>query len=588
MTTSVERLPQHLRKYIVPQDYDQYTAIDQAVWRFCLRQLRDYFSTHAPVGYVDGLKKTGITIEAIPRIEAMDAQLQSIGWGAVPVSGFIPPPAFMELQAMGILPIGTVMRTLEHLLYTPAPDIIHEAAGHAPILADATYSTYLHAYGQVAKKAIFHKEDLDQYEAIRVLSDLKEDPNASADAIAAAERQLRDVTAAMGEPSEAAMLGRMHWWTTEYGLLGDLRDPKIYGAGLLSSVAEAKSCLRPAVKRLPMSIACTQQAYDITEPQPQLFVTPDYQRLSEVLEEFAGTMAFRRGGVFGLARAHASQTVNTVEYRSGLQVSGRLTAYQTDAAKAEAQYLQFTGPVQLCYRDEELPGHGRSRHAEGFGAPVGFLVGANKCLSEFSPAELEAQGIHVGQVVRLEFQSGVVVAGTLKARLQRDHKILVLTFTQCTVIQAGRTLFQPAWGEYDMAVGATVSSVFGGPADRERYGEVDDFVAKRVPPHVFSAAERRLIELYTQVRRLREHPQADQERRLHAVVTALDVECPRDWLLRIELLELACGLAPQPAWLAVLRRQLRTLAEQDATLADPIREGIRLAEAEAPPHSRVA
>lgn len=588
MTTSVERLPQHLRKYIVPQDYDQYTAIDQAVWRFCLRQLRDYFSTHAPAGYVDGLQNTGITIEAIPRIEAMDAQLQAIGWGAVPVSGFIPPPAFMELQAMGILPIGTVMRTLEHLLYTPAPDIIHEAAGHAPILADATYSKYLHAYGQVAKKAIFHTEDLEQYEAIRVLSDLKEDPNASADAIAAAERHLRNVTAAMGEPSEAAMLGRMHWWTTEYGLLGDLQDPKIYGAGLLSSVAEAKSCLRPAVQKLPMSIACTQQAYDITEPQPQLFVTPDYQRLSAVLEEFAGTMAFRRGGVFGIARAQAAQTVNTVEYRSGLQVSGRLTAYQTDVASTEAQYLQFTGPVQLCYRDEELPGHGTSRHAEGFGAPVGYLVGANKCLSDCSPAELEVRGIHVGKVVQLEFQSGVVVEGMLKALLQRDHKILVLTFAQCTVTHAGRTLFQPAWGEYDMAVGASVSSVCGGPADRERYGEVDDFVAKRVPPHVFSAAERRLTELYTQVRQLREHPQADQERRLHAVATALDVEFPRDWLLRIELLELACGLVPQPAWLAALRRQLRTLAEQDVTLADPIREGMRLAEAEATPHSRVA
>ena len=36
------------------------------------------------------------------------------------------------------------------------------------------------------------------------------------------------------------ILARMNWWTVEYGLVGDINNPKIYGAGLLSSVGELK------------------------------------------------------------------------------------------------------------------------------------------------------------------------------------------------------------------------------------------------------------------------------------------------------------------------------------------------------------
>ncbi|MGY0038172.1 hypothetical protein [Pedobacter sp. NJ-S-72] len=55
----------------------------------------------------------------------------------------------------------------------------------------------------------------------------------------------------MGEPSEMALLSRLHWWTVEYGLIGSLTDPKIYGAGLLSSIGESSSCMTENVKKLP-------------------------------------------------------------------------------------------------------------------------------------------------------------------------------------------------------------------------------------------------------------------------------------------------------------------------------------------------
>ena len=86
MAQSKSRLPRHLQKYVVEQNYDRYTPEDQAVWRYIMRQLNAFLSKHAHPCYVEGLRKTGISLERIPRIEEMDRKLQDFGWGAVPVA----------------------------------------------------------------------------------------------------------------------------------------------------------------------------------------------------------------------------------------------------------------------------------------------------------------------------------------------------------------------------------------------------------------------------------------------------------------------------------------------------------------------
>ena len=58
--------------------------------------------------------------------------------------------------------------------------------------------------------------------AIRKLSDLKEDKNASKKEIMIAENELVEVKLSQTKPSEATLLSRLHWWTVEYGLIGKL------------------------------------------------------------------------------------------------------------------------------------------------------------------------------------------------------------------------------------------------------------------------------------------------------------------------------------------------------------------------------
>lgn len=574
----METLPKHLQKYVVEQNYSKYTPVEQATWRYILRQLKAFLSVHAHECYVDGLEKTGIEIESIPRIENVSRKLQSFGWRAIPVSGFIPPAAFMELQSLGVLPIASDMRTLDHLLYTPAPDIVHEAAGHAPILANVEFADYLRQYAQVARKAIISKEDLDTYEAIRELSDIKEHPTSTLDQIKAAEEKLEQISKKTTHISEAAELGRMNWWTAEYGLIGDMKNPKIFGAGLLSSVGEAKWCLSDKVKKIPLTVDCIQQGYDITEPQPQLFVTPDFKTLVTVLKEMADRMAFRQGGLKSLQKAIQAQSVNTVELNSGLQISGVLVESLTAPSSSdEVAYLRFQGPTQLSIKDHQLPGHGTSYHALGFGTPVGRLKKfPDICPSLLSDAQWALVGAAPTNILDLEFTSGVHVKGTFNGRFQVDQKTILVSLTQATVHYQGRILFEPEWGTFDMAIGSEIPSVFGGPADRESYGTTEDFVAARVPQKSYSDEEKLFHSQYQTVRDLREKniQGSDLEVALQKTLEVHDQKFPKDWLLRLEAYELASTrLKASPLQQKVLN-DLNALSKLNIDLASMIQDGL--------------
>ncbi|MFN7279210.1 MAG: aromatic amino acid hydroxylase, partial [bacterium] len=299
----VAALPNRLRRYIVPQPYDRYTSVDHAVWRYVMRQNYSYLKDAAYYPYIPGLKHAGLTIERIPSMQEINDALAGIGWGAVTVDGFIPPAAFMEYQAFRVLVIAADIRQLDHIEYTSAPDIIHESAGHAPIISDAAYNRYLSRLGEIGTRAIFSRQDQALYEAIRALSILKELPHPDPQALAEAEERVAFLQANMGTPSEMALLSRLQWWTVEYGLIGSVEHPKIFGAGLLSSIGESQWCMGPEVRKIPYTIDAVHQSYDITKPQPQLFVTPTFEHLLDVLETFEAAMAWRKGGADGVQQA---------------------------------------------------------------------------------------------------------------------------------------------------------------------------------------------------------------------------------------------------------------------------------------------
>ncbi|HET6923226.1 MAG TPA: aromatic amino acid hydroxylase, partial [Anaeromyxobacteraceae bacterium] len=260
----IESLPSHLRRYAVAQEWEAYTPRDHAVWRHVMRRLTRQLADKAHPSYLAGLAATGISVERIPRIDEMNAKLAAVGWSALPVRGFVPPAVFTELQSRGVLAIAADIRSVEHVEYTPAPDILHESAGHAPIVANRRYAEYLRAAGEVGFRAIASAADQAVFEAVRTLSVVREDPAATPEEVRLAEERLAAAVASRRAASENARASRLYWWTAEYGLMGELARPRLYGAGLLSSIGESARCLGEAVRRIELSPACVEVDFDIT------------------------------------------------------------------------------------------------------------------------------------------------------------------------------------------------------------------------------------------------------------------------------------------------------------------------------------
>ncbi|MGJ8670809.1 MAG: aromatic amino acid hydroxylase [Oceanococcus sp.] len=537
----IASLPRHLRQFVRQQSADYYSARDHAAWRFLLHQLAQHLKETAHPVYQEGLKQTGINLEHIPSIDEMNQRLANLGWAAVVVDGFIPPAIFMEFQARRVLPIALDMRQIGHLLYTPAPDIVHEAAGHAPFIVDVDYAEFLQRFGEVGMKAISTAADYAVYQAIRHLSIVKEAVDSNPHEIQQAQAALDTALTANDNSSEAALLARLHWWTVEYGLVGELDNYRLFGAGLLSSLGESLSCLddNKVVKR-PLTLEAVNTPYDITATQPQLFVARSCKHLSQVLDSFAKGMCFNRGGVSGLRTAINSASVCTAQYNSGLQVSGQFIRVDCDAI-GEPIYLATQGPTQLAFAQRQLHQHGTKTHPAGFGSPIGQLVDMPRCLSAYSIDELKANDIVVGKRSRLEFVSGVVVQGQLDKIVRELGRNLLFSLSDCSVTgPGGHTLFDPAWGNYDMAVGCSIDSVWGGAADREHFDlyKVDELECTPRIPH--SDNTQGADALYAQLRKLRqsEDKQIAALHRLYETSSAYQW-FGTEWLLQLEMYELA-------------------------------------------------
>ena len=567
----IDRLPPHLKQFIKPQNYEDYTPINQAVWRYVMRKNIMYLSEVAHESYVEGLQRTGIEIERIPSMYGMNRILKEIGWAAVAVDGFIPPNAFMEFQAYKVLVIASDIRQLENIEYTPAPDIIHEAAGHAPIIANPDYAEYLRRLGAIGAKAILSKYDIDLYEAVRKLSILKEAEGTSEAEIKEAEAAVEALQQQKVEPSEMAQIRNLQWWSVEYGLIGNMDEPRIYGAGLLSSIGESKWCMSSNVEKRPYSIEAAKQNFDITQPQPHLFVTPDFSYLMQVLEEFANTLSLRKGGSKGLQRLIDSRMIGTIELSTGLQVSGNFSRCILNEDR-EVVFFQTEGPTALAYREKELIGQGIEQHPRGFSSPLGKLKNINLAIEDMGPVDLKAYNFYDGKWLSFEFESGIRVEGLNITGIRNlQGKLMLIQLKDCTVTYGDEVLFSPEQGIYHMVVGKEIVSAFAGPADYHSYPNLyEPSKTLTVKPRK-SAQRQRLEVLYQAVRDLREQGTPD-EARLREIFEEIRANYPKEWLLPLEILELAQHEALRDAITAHLTA-VKTNYPNLATLID---EGIEL------------
>ena len=228
------------RQFLITQDWPAYTPEQHAVWRELVERRMPQLRQHACAEYLDGFAQIGLQPDRLPDLVAVSKRLAPrTGWASTPVSGFLPADAFFEMLAARMFPTTTWLRSRESMDYTPEPDIFHDVFGHVPMHAHPVFADFLEHYGTICANVIDRPEALER-------------------------------------------LGRLFWFTVEFGLIRQKGEIKVYGSGLISSHGECTRVLAGGceIKDFDLDAVLNQQ-FQTSEMQPVLYAVESFDQIYE-------------------------------------------------------------------------------------------------------------------------------------------------------------------------------------------------------------------------------------------------------------------------------------------------------------------
>ena len=183
------------RPFLIEQNVAAYTPEDHAIWAELVSRRMPQLEAHACAEYLDGFRQIGLRADRLPVLADVSARLETrTGWNSTAVSGFLPAGAFFEMLSARRFPTTTSIRSRDAMEYTPEPDIFHDVFGHVPMHAHPVFADFLEHYGTVCA-GLTSADDLER-------------------------------------------LGRLFWFTVEFGVIRECGEIKVYGSGLISSHGE--------------------------------------------------------------------------------------------------------------------------------------------------------------------------------------------------------------------------------------------------------------------------------------------------------------------------------------------------------------
>jgi len=338
--------------------------------------------------------------------------------------------------------------------------------------------------------------------------------------------------------------------------------------------------LSSEVKKIPLTLDCIDYNFNITEPQPQLFVSKDFEELKDILKEMASSFSYQRGGKYGLNEAVRSKTINTVELDSGLQISGRIVNFFENADKIT--YVKAEGPSQLSFEEIELEGHNNKYHQHGYSTITERPTAASKALHLMSAEELKNLGISEGGEANIDFASGLKLTGLVKEITLVANKPIIIAFENCSIKKGEEVLFAPDWGTFDWGLGEEVVSVFSGPADFAAFGDFENFHAIINKTRNFSADDLKAHAFYQNIREVRESYKKSSDvaqlaQALEALYTDSIEKFGAEWLAKMELYELFLQIDGADEQLARLKSDLEAVGKSEEHLAMHIHDSFAIA-----------
>jgi phenylalanine-4-hydroxylase len=230
--------------WTIPQDWQHYTPEEHATWDTLFARQAKLLPGRASEAYLRGLDILKLSKPGIPDFEELSERLMKLtGWQVVAVPGLVPDDVFFDHMANRRFVAGNFIRRPNQLDYLQEPDVFHDVFGHVPMLADPVFADYLAVYGQGGQRALG-------------LDALK-------------------------------YLGRLYWYTVEFGLIAEPEGLRIYGSGIVSSYAESQFALDdPSPNRIGFDLARVMGTeYRIDDFQQNYFVIPSFDELLRVTVE---------------------------------------------------------------------------------------------------------------------------------------------------------------------------------------------------------------------------------------------------------------------------------------------------------------
>ena len=243
----IARLSKQFRETGVITDVE-YTAEEQGIWKHVAGRLEELHQKHASPFYLQAKRDLGISNERIPQLSEMNRKLKELtNFRLAPIEGLVDTRAFLSWLSWRTMLSTQYIRHHSRPEYTPEPDIVHEAIGHIPMFTNSNFADYSQFIGHGAR--IANDEQLEG-------------------------------------------LGRLYWFTVEYGMVEHEGEVKAYGAGLLSSIAELEHGFSDNVERRPFDLErVLDTEYIYSDMQPVLYVIPSYAELKEKKRQYIESMA---------------------------------------------------------------------------------------------------------------------------------------------------------------------------------------------------------------------------------------------------------------------------------------------------------
>jgi phenylalanine-4-hydroxylase len=227
--------------YLIQQHWADYAPDQHAIWCELVSRRMQQLEEHACAEYLEGFQQIGLQPEAIPDLSAVTRRLQPrTGWQSTPVSGFLPSGAFFEMLSARKFPTTTWIRSRQDMEYTPEPDIFHDVFGHVPMHAHPVFADFLEHYGKVC--------------------------------------------ASLTDPEDLERMGRLFWFTVEFGVIRQRGKVKVYGSGLISSHGECSHVVAQdqAVEIRDFDLtAVLGHRISTSEMQPVLYAVDSFDQIYE-------------------------------------------------------------------------------------------------------------------------------------------------------------------------------------------------------------------------------------------------------------------------------------------------------------------